>query len=127
VLKESRGLKDGFINYPPMIFAVSEDELYVYGYDGKDPRKLTTVNRLPFLNVYQEEGNVCLGDIALDKVHKAETFREYLDAWESVFFDTKFSTGAGGSHEFMKKITNKARVNWKLFRTKKVKFKSLMR
>jgi PRTRC genetic system protein B len=122
-------ITDGYYPYPNMLFVVRDEELNVYIY--KDELKPgSKVYRPPFLNTF-DEGNICLGTTNTKSIKKAKNFQEFMTAWENVFFNSKFSSGAGGSLKFMEAMLNKKSFNWisvlKKFKIRPRKLKSILR
>lgn len=109
--KEVKGIKEGIIKYPNMLFVVEDENLYVYIYKDEVITAKTKFIRAPFMNTY-DDGNICLGNINLQYTRRAKTYEDYLQAWEDVFFKSKFSQGAGGSLKFMKAILNRRTFPW---------------
>jgi len=123
-------IKDGSIPYPNMLFVVKDESLYIYIYKEAELTARTKLYRAPFLNTYAE-GNVCLGNTNMKAIKKATTFEEFIKGWENMYFNSKFSSGAGGKKEFMEAILNKRFFNWlpliKKFKLKPRKLKSVLR
>jgi PRTRC genetic system protein B len=128
-VKMARGtsLRKGWINYPPMIFMVNGENLSIYIYKGR----LGSASKLhpaPYFNVY-DDGSVCLGTVKLTAVNSAVTYTEFIDAWESIFFNSKYSHGIGDNHKIMKGLINsRKQFPWKkLAKEQTFKLKSLFK
>lgn len=80
---------------PDMVFmAKGRNRLNVYALHPTDLKKRITdktpLMNAPFMNVYTN-GNVCLGSANTKAIQEAQTFTDYMMAWESLFFCSKFS------------------------------------
>lgn len=110
-LTKGAGLRKGWIKYPPMVFVVNGNTLSIFCYN----KTMTKLYPAPFYNIY-DDGSVCLGTVKLNSVKAAKTYAEYLNAWENLFFNSKYSHGIGDKMGIMKSLIN----NPKPFPWKKV-------
>lgn len=81
---------DTFGTIPRLIFKATKNQLSVYAL--KETRRPTAKTKLyyaPFFNVY-ESGSVCMGTVGI-KVAKAESLEEFIQLWETLFFNSYFS------------------------------------
>lgn len=79
----------GEIWLPGLIFAVTQDSLYVVAYKGNTkPQIDTPLFKAPFYNIYQY-AEVCMGDIKESK--KKPVLQDEIQRWENRFFNSYFS------------------------------------
>jgi PRTRC genetic system protein B len=119
------GLKKGWIKYPPMVFAVNGKTLSIFVYRSS----IKKIYPAPFFNVY-DDGAVCLGTVKLNSVNNAKTYDEYFNAWEHLFFNSKYSHGIGDVMKIMKGLVNSRKFfPWKRVAKilKPISLKSLFR
>lgn len=89
-------LKGGKMFLPPLLFMThGKDDLSMYALKINDKETVTNKTILyhaPLLNVH-EDANVCLGDASTKTAEAADSWHEYVRAWENVIFDSRFSHG----------------------------------
>lgn len=123
--KETK-IKDQTITHPTLIFCCHGENLYVYACLTDDPKEGTQLARAPYLNIYSEE-NLCKGTNSMARVRKAETHQALIDAWEDVFFKSRFSHGIGNAiPHSLKNVSNIAYIKL-LAQSKKFPYKSLQK
>ncbi len=107
--------------YPGMIFKINDEEISVFVYEGKEPSFDRPIWPAPFYNI-DRSGSLCTGSATMDFVHKAQTYYEFIQAWQNVLFRSKYSHGVDGresnSDDFMRQCIVKKSFNWKVFKKK---------
>lgn len=83
------GLEDGDYLFPGCVFMLQGEDLYAFAYRGKVPTEKTQLLKGPFYNYYAS-GRMCLGD-AKASLPSPLTWDAFLDAWESLFWNSKNS------------------------------------
>lgn len=118
-IKFARGvnIKAGDFNYPRLVFSASREDLRVFAVRESVKAK-TDLYNAPFFNVYQD-GRICIGDTPVKAMKEAKTFVEFTRAWESFFYESKFSRGIetfnGIVKGDLKKLTKKVMKSRKPF------------
>lgn len=91
---KSMSIKSGTSKVPAMIYAVSDDKLYVYALNsGRRPDFKTKLFHAPFFNVY-EDGSVCMGNVK--KPEGIVDIASAMDAWEKAFWCSEFTQHVWG-------------------------------
>lgn len=83
-------MESGTASTPALLWQAGRKRLDIYALTtGSKPTLATKLYHAPFFNVYQN-GNVCMGSVAVD-IAKSATLEEFIAAWEGYFFDSYFS------------------------------------
>ena len=93
--KKSLGLENREYHVPGVVYAASEDSLYVYAYKDESPVGDTALYAGPFFNT--TSGSVCLGSAKL-KMPVNPTFAQLIEYWEKRFWLTEFSHLGGSTN-----------------------------
>ncbi|TDD74375.1 MULTISPECIES: PRTRC system protein B [Flavobacterium] len=84
------GIPNGKAQVPPMLWFANKNSLAVFALSSdRRPTQKTLLHYAPFFNVY-ENGNVCMGTVTID-IQNSATVEEFIQAWESYFFNSYFS------------------------------------
>lgn len=84
------GIPNGKAQVPPMLWFANKNSLAVFALSSdRIPTQKTLLHYAPFFNVY-ENGNVCMGTVTID-IQNSATVEEFIQAWESYFFNSYFS------------------------------------
>ncbi|ATN06698.1 MULTISPECIES: PRTRC system protein B [Chryseobacterium] len=87
---ESLEIPNGVAHTPPMLWMASKQHLTVFALTSdKRPTEKTVLFHAPFFNVY-ENGSVCMGTVGVD-IKNSASVEEFIQAWESYFFNSRFS------------------------------------
>lgn len=87
---ESLEIPNGIAHTPPMLWMASKQHLTVFALTSdKRPTEKTVLYHAPFFNVY-ENGSVCMGTVGVD-IKNSASVEEFIRAWESYFFNSRFS------------------------------------
>ncbi|KGO93620.1 PRTRC system protein B [Flavobacterium subsaxonicum] len=88
-------IPNGKAAIPPLIWKASKKELYIFAMDGVEAiEEQTPLYRAPFFNIY-DDGRVCMGTVSVD-VRPDCLLQEFMQLWESYFFNSYFSHLLGG-------------------------------
>lgn len=84
------GISNGMTQVPPMVWFANKNSLSVFALvSDRRPTEKTPLRYAPFFNVY-ENGNVCMGTVNID-IQNSASVEEFIQAWESYFFNSYFS------------------------------------
>jgi PRTRC genetic system protein B len=84
------GIPNGKAQVPPMLWFANKNSLSLFTLTSdRRPTQKTLLHYAPFFNVY-ENGNVCMGTVTID-IQNSATVEEFIQAWESYFFNSYFS------------------------------------
>lgn len=84
------GIPNGKANVPPMLWFANKNSLAVFALaTERRPTAKTPLHYAPFFNIY-EDGKVCMGTVNID-IKKSASVEEFIQAWESYFFNSYFS------------------------------------
>lgn len=87
---ESLEIPNGTASIPAMLWMASKHHLTVFALiSDKRPTEKTVLYDAPFFNVY-ENGSVCMGTVNVD-IKNSASVEEFIRAWESYFFNSRFS------------------------------------
>lgn len=87
---EKLGIPNGMANLPSLLWKATKNELSVFALKGKRrPTLKTKLYYAPFFNIY-ESGSICMGTVNI-KVARASSLGEFMQQWESYFFNSYFS------------------------------------
>lgn len=83
-------IPNGKAYVPPMVWYGGKRGLYVFALaSDRRPTEKTALCHAPFFNIY-EDGNVCMGTVNVD-IKNSASLEEFIEAWESYFFNSYFS------------------------------------
>ena len=92
---EKMGIPGGTAAIPPLLWKASKKDLYIFALDGVEAiEEQTPLYRAPFFNIY-DDGRVCMGTVSVDVQHDC-LLQEFMQLWESYFFNSYFSHLLGG-------------------------------
>ncbi|HSH66419.1 MAG TPA: PRTRC system protein B [Bacteroidia bacterium] len=84
------GIPNGKAQVPAMLWFADKNSLSVFALKSeKRPSEKTALYHAPFFNVY-DSGNVCMGTVDVN-IKKSTSVEEFIQAWESYFFNSYFS------------------------------------
>ncbi|RKE52449.1 PRTRC system protein B [Sphingobacterium detergens] len=84
------GIPNGKADVPPMLWFANKNTLAVFSLaTERRPTEKTPLHYAPFFNIY-EDGKVCMGTVTID-IKKSASVEEFIQAWESYFFNSYFS------------------------------------
>ena len=87
---DSLGISNGKAQVPPMLWFANKSSLTVFALaNDRRPTEKTPLHYAPFFNIY-EKGNVCMGTVSID-IKNSASVEEFIQAWESYFFNSYFS------------------------------------
>ncbi|MCA6441089.1 MULTISPECIES: PRTRC system protein B [unclassified Arcicella] len=83
-------IPNGTAQVPPMLWFANKNNLAVFALaTDRRPTEKTPLHYAPFFNIY-EDGKVCMGTVTID-IKKSASVEEFVQAWESYFFNSYFS------------------------------------
>ncbi|MBZ4036747.1 PRTRC system protein B [Flavobacterium sp. 17A] len=86
----SLGIPNGLAQVPPMLWFANKSGLAVFALaTDRRPTEKTPLHYAPFFNIY-EDGKVCMGTVTIE-IKKSASVEEFIQAWESYFFNSYFS------------------------------------
>lgn len=86
----SLGIPNGTAKVPPMVWFANKNSLAVFSLaTDRRPTERTPLHYAPFFNVY-EDGRVCMGTVNIE-IKNSASVEEFIQAWESYFFNSYFS------------------------------------
>lgn len=86
----SLGIPNGTAQVPPMLWFANKNNLAVFALStDRRPNEKTPLHHAPFFNIY-EDGKVCMGTVNID-IKNSASVEEFVQAWESYFFNSYFS------------------------------------
>jgi len=89
------GIPNGKAAIPPLLWKASRKDLYIFALDSIEAiEEQTPLCRAPFFNIY-DDGRVCMGTVSVD-VQPDTLLQEFMQLWESYFFNSYFSHLLGG-------------------------------
>ncbi|MBV4357351.1 prokaryotic E2 ligase family D protein [Pinibacter aurantiacus] len=89
-LSESLEIPSGKAAVPALLWHASKQTLAVFALaSNRRPTENTTLYHAPFFNVYYD-GDVCMGTVDVC-IKKSASLEEFIQAWESYFFNSYFS------------------------------------
>jgi len=92
---EKLGIPNGTAAIPSLLWKASKKDLYIFALDGvEEIEEQTPLYRAPFFNIY-DDGRVCMGTVSVD-VQPDCLLQEFMQLWESYFFNSYFSHLVGG-------------------------------
>lgn len=94
--------------HPHLIFVCHSSNFYIYACMDEEPKPESILFRAPYLNIFESENNLCKGSASMAGVKRSTTHTQLLQAWENLFFLSKFSHGAGKLIPHTGKQDNKA-------------------
>ena len=84
------GIPNGKPQVPPLVWFANKNNLSIFALaSDRRPTEKTPLHYAPFFNVY-ENGNVCMGTVNID-IQNSASVEEFIQAWESYFFNSYFS------------------------------------
>lgn len=84
------GIPNGKAQVPPMLWFANKNNLAVFALaTDRRPTEKTPLYYAPFFNIY-EDGKVCMGTVNID-IKNSASVEEFIQAWESYFFNSYFS------------------------------------
>lgn len=84
------GIPNGIAQVPPMLWFANKNNLAVFALaTNRRPTEKTSLHYAPFFNIY-EDGKVCMGTVTID-IKNSASVEEFIQAWESYFFNSYFS------------------------------------
>lgn len=84
------GIPNGKAQVAPMVWFASKNSLSVFALvSDRRPTENTPLHYAPFFNIY-EDGKVCMGTVSID-IKNSASVEEFIQAWESYFFNSYFS------------------------------------
>jgi len=87
---ESLGIPNGKVQVPSMLWFANKNSLTVFALTSdRRPTEKTPLHYAPFFNIY-EDGKVCMGTVTID-IKNSSSVEEFIQAWESYFFNNYFS------------------------------------
>lgn len=86
----SLGIPNGTAKVPPLVWFANKNNLAVFSLaTDRRPTERTPLHYAPFFNVY-EDGRVCMGTVNIE-IKNSASVEEFIQAWESYFFNSYFS------------------------------------
>lgn len=83
-------IPSGTVQVPPMLWFANKNSLAVFALaTDRRPTEKTPLYYAPFFNIY-EDGKVCMGTVNID-IKNLASVEEFVQAWESYFFNSYFS------------------------------------
>lgn len=83
-------IPNGTANVPSMLWFANRNSLAVFALaTDRRPTEKTPLHYAPFFNIY-EDGRVCMGTVTID-IKNSASVEEFIQAWESYFFNSYFS------------------------------------
>ncbi len=84
------GIPNGMAQVPPMLWFANKNSLAVFALTtNRRPTEKTPLHYAPFFNIY-EDGKVCMGMVTIN-IKNSASVEEFIQAWESYFFNSYFS------------------------------------
>ncbi|WP_269225256.1 PRTRC system protein B [Flavobacterium eburneipallidum] len=84
------GIPNGKCQVPPLAWFANKNSLSIFALaTDRRPTEKTPLHYAPFFNVY-DNGNVCMGTVNID-IQNSASVEEFIQAWESYFFNSYFS------------------------------------
>ncbi|MFJ1382186.1 PRTRC system protein B [Capnocytophaga canimorsus] len=105
------------VSIPPLVWKAYKDKLFVYALaKNRKPSLKAPLHYAPFFNVY-ENGNVCMGSVQI-QITNSTYLENFMNLWESYFFDSYFSHQLG-SYPIIKGKTDLKNLWQELSKTQK--------
>lgn len=88
-------IPNGTATVPAMLWFADKEQLSVFALiNDKRPTEKTALHYAPFFNVY-DDGSVCMGTVDVN-IQNSASVEEFIELWESYFFNSYFSHLVGG-------------------------------
>ncbi|AZB25283.1 MULTISPECIES: PRTRC system protein B [Flavobacteriales] len=98
-------IPSGKAKVPAMLWIADKENLSVFALSNdKRPTENTTLHYAPFFNVYND-GDVCMGNVDI-KIQNSTSVEEFIEQWESYFFNSYFSHLVGGHNPIDGNLVN---------------------
>lgn len=99
------GISNGKAQVPPMVWSANKNSLSIFALaSDRRPTEKTPLHYASFFNVY-ENGNVCMGTVNID-IKNSASVEEFIQAWESYFFNSYFSHLLGNYNPIKENCVN---------------------
>lgn len=110
--------KSHSINVPAVIFHVKRKDVAVY-LTSKDNGMDSIIYPAPFMNT-SDSGGVCIGNQDIKNADQLGTLEEFMEHWETIFFNSPFTHNSKGKWMFTKSFKPKTYIDaWKFITTSK--------
>lgn len=102
---ESLDIRSGKCGIPGMVWKANAEKLSVFAVRGKTKPNLDTLlYHAPYLNIYHN-GAVCMGTVSIH-INQTTSLEDFMDAWESYFFNSYFSHSISGNNSTKSNTTD---------------------
>jgi PRTRC genetic system protein B len=91
---ENLGIPSGLAHVPAMVWKAGKNSIQVFAVADTDFTENTTLCHAPFFNIYPD-GRVCMGNVRIN-VPKDCGLEQFMELWQSYFFNSYFSHLFGG-------------------------------